>query len=289
MPRRQTPTEPMYAAVRDLPMLLDGYRLIAHLAQGGTAAVYLAETKTGERVAVKVLEPRFAQDPDVVAAFYAEADVPANHPNLVAIHATGRTPGTNAPYLVMELLDGETLQALVERIDLPVTSIVAIAREIALGVAALHAAGITHCDIKPANVLMMMDGYSLKVIDYGIAFRDGDSMRDTIAGTPACMAPEQWRGEPCPKSDVYALGCLLYELITHEPLFSGTIAQLATCHCEAMPVRPSSYVAGIEPALERLIIRALAKDPAMRPAMADLAAELGRMLPDERIELGAIA
>ena len=268
------------AVVRDLPTNLDGYRLLAHVARGGTSSVYLAESSFGDRVAIKVLDPMYASDEAVSAAFLAEADVTnlTTHRNLLSIHRSGRT-ATGAPYLVMELLDGETLQALVDRADVPLVTVLAIAREIALGVTALHAVGITHCDIKPSNVLMMVEdgGYSLKVIDYGIAHRTTDGTRDTIAGTPSCMAPEQWRGSPSSKSDVYALGCMMFELITHEPLFSGTIPQLAIAHCEQMPVRPSSYLPGIDPALERLIVRMLAKDPAMRPTMVDAAVELDRL------------
>ena len=90
------------------------------------------------------------------------------------------------------------------------------------------------------------------------------------------MAPEQWRGEPTTRSDVYSLGCVLYELVTGEPLFSGALPQLMAAHCERMPGRPSALCHDLDPELERLIVRALAKDPAMRPTMADMAAELTR-------------
>jgi serine/threonine protein kinase len=125
----------------------------------------------------------------------------------------------------------------------------------------------------------------VKVIDLGVARTSKEpALTDgMIVGTPAFMAPEQWRGEPSAKSDVYALGCVLYELLARTPVFTGALPQLMVAHCERMPERLSVRCAGtgraLDPELERVIMRALAKDPAMRPAMADLEAELARLAP----------
>jgi serine/threonine-protein kinase len=284
--RTKTRTLDPAAVAKPADCYLDDLRILQTLARGGTARVFLAETPSGERVAVKLLDPTYAADPVVTASFLAEAEVARAvcHPGLVDVRAAACTAETGIPYLVMELLDGETLQAVVDRVDLPLGAIVAIAEQVATAVAALHDAGYVHCDVKAANVFVLFDTLAgqprVKVIDFGVARRvDAEATGDVISGTPTCMAPEQWRGEATPKSDVYALGCMLYELVTGEPLFSGTLPQLAVAHCEALPPRPSNHRSGIDPKLERLIVRTLAKDPAFRPTMIDVARELARIVP----------
>jgi serine/threonine protein kinase len=176
----------------------------------------------------------------------------------------------------MEYLDGQSLGALIERAPLPIGSILAIAVQIANAVAALHAGGVVHCDVKPDNVFVLHEpgegGWPrVKVIDYGVArLAETPHCENTVVGTPSFMAPEQWRGAPTSKSDVYAFGCVLYELVTGTPVFSGALPQLMTAHCERLPERPSLRCREIDPELERLIVRALAKDPGMRPTMAEL-------------------
>nr|HEX4316719.1 serine/threonine-protein kinase [Kofleriaceae bacterium] len=289
MPRSRVETQQLTATTPTAEpndFTIDGYQLIAPIANGGSGRVYLAAAPDGERIAIKLLDPTYANDPAITSSFLAEYAIAssAKHPGLLDIRAAARTSCTNLPYLVMELLDGETLQMLIDRVDLPLGAIVAIASQVADAVAALHAAGYVHCDIKPSNIYVLYDTVAgtprVKVIDFGVA-RHVDAPIDVemISGTPTCMAPEQWRSAPQPKSDVYALGCMLYELVTGEPLFSGTLPQLAIAHCEAMPPRPSARCPGVDPRLERLIVRALAKDPSMRPTMSDMAAELGRIVP----------
>ncbi len=265
------------------------YRVLAALARGGTASVHLAEDPdTGERVALKMLDPYYAGHPAMVERLLAERTISASarHDGLLDVRGSGRCDD-GIPYVVMEYLDGENLNDLVGRAPLSVDGIVAIAAQIAVAIAALHAAGVIHGDIKAHNIVVLYErGLSgwprIKVIDYGVSRRltDGPLVDGTIAGTPACMAPEQWRGALGLKSDVYGLGCLLFELITNQPLFSGSLPQLMTAHCEHMPDRPSARGAVIPAQLERLIVRALAKDPAMRPTMADMQAELTALSVD---------
>ncbi len=289
MRRRQTNrTIPDHATRRIDEAGLEGYGVIAELARGGTSTVYLGEDlATGERVAIKALRPRLVDHCDMVVRLLGEHQLAqrARHPGLLEIRAADET-SHGVPYLVMEYLDGESLSGLVGRGALVAGSIAAIAAQVAYAVAALHAAGVVHCDIKPDNVFVLNEpapggGPRIKVIDFGVArLADEPPLCDgMVVGTPAFMAPEQWFGAPTPKSDVYALGCTMYELVTGVVPFSGALPQLMLAHCNSLPVRPSARGADVDPRLERLILRALAKDQAMRPTMADAAAELAGLVP----------
>jgi serine/threonine protein kinase len=254
------------------------YEVIAPLAKGGMATVYLAEHHTsGERVALKVLEPQLATNPEVTARLFAEHALAsrAHHANVVEIHAA-RFARDGVPYLVMEHCEGSTLAELA-REGLSLSAIVAICAQVASGLAAMHAAGVIHCDVKHDNVLVRVDDGALrvKVIDFGVsrAVDEPATAGEAIAGTPWCMAPEQWAGTPLPASDVYALGCLLYELTTGTPPFDGSLPELMTAHLEQRPARPS-WLAPMPIELERTILRALAKDPAARPTMLAMADDL---------------
>lgn len=270
------------AACSDEPVSrLGPYHLIAQLARGGTSSVYLGQhVGSGERVALKVLAAGYRNDPEMVARLLREREVAdhAQHPGLLTIH--GADIARDTPYLIMEMLDGESLQSLVEREELSVAGVVAVGLQVATAVAALHSAGVMHCDLKPGNIYVLYQpGFAgwphIKVVDYGVARFEHDPFDpEAIAGTPAFMAPEQWLGYPCFASDVYALGCMLYELVTHRPLYSGTIPELMRKHREQLPQRPSVWVPAMDPDLERVIVRALAKDPALRPTMAELQTEL---------------
>jgi serine/threonine protein kinase len=244
--------------------------------------VYLAtHVTTGERVALKVLDPLFANHAEVVARLYGERTVAAraSHPGLIEIRAAARS-GDDLPYLVMEYLDGENLAAASERGSADLASIAGIGAQLASALAALHEAGVIHCDVKPENVLVLNDAWGpypkIKVIDFGVSrlVEEPPPEESSIAGTPAYMAPEQWRGRPELASDVYALGCVLYELATGEPPFDGSLPQLMLAHLEQRPSRPS-WVRAMPIELERIILRALTKEPALRPTMAELATELG--------------
>jgi len=281
-------TIPDHASKRIDEARLDAYGVIAQIAHGGTSTVYLGEDlRTGERVAIKALDAFYVGHSDMVHRLLGEHALAqrVRHPGLLDIRCADQT-AQGVPYLVMEYLDGESLSSLANRTTLPAKTILAIGAQIASALVALHAAGIVHCDIKPDNVFVLYEpgpgGWPrTKVIDFGVArlIKEPALPEGTIVGTPAFMAPEQWHGAPTAKSDVYALGCVLYELITGAPLFSGSLPQLMRAHCERMPDRPSARGAQVDPDLERLIVRALAKDPAMRPTMADLDAELARLAP----------
>ncbi len=258
--------------------------MLTQLARGGTSTVYLGvDTRTGERVALKVLDAHWAKHEDLAARMLGELAVAARaqHPGLLEIYAADRTTD-GTPYLVMELLDGENLGDLVDRGRVVYAAIAAIGAQVADAVTALHDAGIVHCDIKPDNVFVLYDpapiGWpQVKLVDYGVSRIDGDPAPDSIAGTPSCMAPEQWRGAPTPKSDVYSLGCLLYWLTTGTPPFTGALPQLMLAHTNQLAARPTTRRANVPAELDRLVMRALAKDPGMRPTMRDFARDLGAL------------
>jgi serine/threonine-protein kinase len=280
-------TAPLEVVPRHDGRRLDRYELVAPIARGGMGGVYLAtDLPTGDRVAIKVLDPHYAKHDDIVARLFAERTIAQRvaHPSLLSVRAAARASTDGVPYLVMEYLDGENLGALADRGRLEIDAIVAIGAQIADGLAALHDAGIVHCDIKPDNVFVLYEQWlgrwpRVKVIDFGVSRFVEELPLDSnaIAGTPSCMPPEQWRGAPTPKSDVYALGCLLFELVTGDTVFHGTLPQLMVAHTSQHPPRPSWLRHEVPAALERLILRALAKDPGMRPTTKDIAEELARL------------
>ena len=259
------------------------YDVVAPLASGGMGGVYLARHVTsGEKVALKVLDPLFANQPEVVERLYSERTIAkkATHPGLISIRGAGKS-SDDIPYLVMEYLEGKTLAHMLAD-GLAVEDIIGLGAQMAAALAALHEARIIHCDIKPENVFVLDKRAwgslpQLKVIDFGVSRSLDEGLADdaSIAGTPAYMAPEQWKGRPTLASDVYSLGCMLYELITGETPFDGSLPQLMHAHLSQRPARLTWLRAGVPIELERLILRALAKDPAHRPTMAEMATELG--------------
>lgn len=259
------------------------------LARGGTAGVYLAtHATTGERVALKVLDAHFASYPEVVARLYEERTLAssAEHPGLVEIR-DARMSNDHVPYLVMEYLHGETLGAIAERGRPSLAATIAICAQVASALAALHDAGVIHCDVKHDNVFVLDEQIGgrprVKLIDFGVSRRVSDPpLEETIAGTPWCMAPEQWQGRPSPASDVYAVGCMLYDLTTGHVPFDGSLPELMLAHLEQRPARPS-WFAEMPIELERLILRALAKDPAHRPTMFELARALTKLSDEVEI------
>ena len=256
------------------------------LARGGMGGVYLAEySHSGERVALKVLDPQFAGYPEVVARLRAEYVLAqrAQHPGLVDIRGA-RTTDDGVPFLVMEYLEGETLADLADRGPLELSMIIAVCAQVASAIAALHAAGVIHCDVKHDNIFVLRDGNAwggprVKVIDFGVSrlVDEAPNPDAAIAGTPWCMAPEQWSGAPATASDVYSLGCLLYDLTTGAPPFEGSLPELMLAHLEQRPARPS-WLRAMPMELERLILRALSKDPDERPTMHEMACALSELL-----------
>jgi serine/threonine-protein kinase len=257
------------------------------------AGVYLAvHALTGERVALKVLDPQFVHNDEVVERLLAERRLSSrtDHPGIVEIHGAGWTTD-RVPYLVMEYLDGETLGAIADRGPLELSSIVAIGAQAAAALAALHDAGVIHCDVKHDNLFVTdqrVAGWPrVKVIDFGVSRLVDEPPRDdpSVAGTPWCIAPEQWRGNPCSASDVYALGCVLYDLTTGHPPFDGALPELIRAHMERRPSRPS-WVRRMPIELERVILRSLVKDPALRPPMREVAMVLGTLADRQRRRRG---
>ncbi|HEV8635392.1 MAG TPA: protein kinase, partial [Chloroflexota bacterium] len=266
------------------------YELLERIGVGGVANVYRARDVRLDRiVALKVLRDEYAADPEFVGRFQREARIAAglSHPNVVSVDDFGPHDGT--AFIAMDYVDGETLKERLRRVGrLSPDEAVAIARQVLAGLAVAHAGGLVHRDVKPHNVLLGWDG-SVKLTDFGIAGSAasvGLTQTGTTVGTAAYAAPELVSGGVTgPPTDVYGAGMLLYEmLVGHPPFQGGTLIELAYRHVHEPPRPPSELVEGVPPALEALIERALAKDPAARFAAAD---DMLRAL--ERLGLGGAA
>jgi serine/threonine-protein kinase len=257
------------------------YRLIEQLASGGMGTVWAAEDETlGRRVAVKVLNEGLADDPRFIERFRREARAAAglSHPNLAGVFDYG--DDGSRPYIVMELVVGETLAERIERSGpLPPAEAAAIAAHVADALAEAHAAGVVHRDVKPANVMLPSRG-QVKVMDFGIAsssMTTNLTATGIVVGTARYLSPEQARGERAtPASDLYAIGILLYEMLTGAPPFDHeTPVATAMAHVNEDPRPVAEARPGVPAALAALVDRCLQKDPAARPPTAEaLAAEL---------------
>ncbi|WP_128431842.1 serine/threonine-protein kinase [Streptomyces cyaneus] len=256
-------------------MLIAGrYRLSESIGRGGMGEVWRAYDETLARpVAVKLLLPQDS-DPTATSRFRLEAQTAAriDHPNVVGVRDFGEHD--NRLYLVMELVSGDSLARVASQFGaLPAERVARIAAQAAAGLAAAHRQGIVHRDIKPGNLLLDADG-TLKIGDFGIArFLDdpGAALTATgqIVGTSLYLAPERALGKPAgPASDVYALGCVLYQLLTGRPPFhADTAVAILHQHLDAAPVPPRELgVSGLPPAFENYLLGLLAKDPEHRPA-----------------------
>ena len=251
--------------------LLGGrYQLGETLGVGGMAEVLLArDTRLGRDVAVKLLRSELAGDPTFIARFRREAQAAAslNHPNVVSVYDTGED--ASVPYIVMEYVEGRTLREVLrsEGRMLPDRALEIVA-DVCAALDYSHVAGIVHRDIKPANVMLTPAGI-VKVMDFGIArATTSQTMTQTAAvlGTAQYLSPEQARGEHIDaRSDVYSTGCLLYELLTQTPPFTGdSPVAVAYQHVREDPELPSSRVSGIEPAIDAIVLKAMAKNPGNR-------------------------
>lgn len=274
---------------------LGPYEIVAPIGSGGMGEVYKArDTRLDRMVAVKVLSEAFTRDPGRLARFEREAKVVAtlSHPNILAIHDIGAYEG--APYMVTELLEGETLRQKLAAGTLSIRKTLDFALQVARGLAAAHEKGIVHRDLKPENLFVSKDG-RVKILDFGIAKQaqteesspGGDpglaatasfaTAEGIIIGTAAYMAPEQVRGRPAdPRSDLFAFGALIYELLSGKVPFQGDTNSdiMVAILREDPPPLPES----VPPALSRLVQHCLEKDPEDRFQSArDLAFSLEAM------------
>ncbi|HEY5287353.1 MAG TPA: Stk1 family PASTA domain-containing Ser/Thr kinase [Solirubrobacteraceae bacterium] len=255
--------------------VIDGrYRVSARLGSGGMADVYLAhDTLLGRQVALKLLHHRFAEDQEFVERFRREASSAAglSHPNVVAVFDRGEWDGTY--YIAMEYLPGRSLKAVVrEHGPLSPSDATDIVVQILLAVRFAHRRGIIHRDIKPHNVILDEEGRA-KVTDFGIARAGASDMTLTgsIMGTAQYLSPEQAQGHAVSEtSDLYAVGVVLYELLTGSVPFEGESAvTIALKQVSAEPTPPSRRNPEVTPALDAVVMRSLAKDPLARFASAD--------------------
>ena len=254
------------------------FRIVGLLGRGGMGEVYRADDLTlGQSVALKFLPPAVADDPERRQGFLREVRIArdVSHPNVCRVYDIGDVDGLH--YLSMEYIDGEDLASLLRRIGrLPGDKATEIARQLCAGLAAAHERGVLHRDLKPANV--MIDGRGrVRITDFGLAGLTADLQQGSArAGTPAYMAPEQLAGgELSERTDIYALGLLLYEIYTGKPVFrGGSLAEIQRLHTDTTPTRPSTLITDLDPAVERAILRCLEPDPRDRPfsAMAVAAA-----------------
>ncbi|HYI44321.1 MAG TPA: serine/threonine-protein kinase [Actinomycetota bacterium] len=265
-------------------LVQERYRLDSPLGRGGMAAVWRAMDERLERpVAIKFLAPQFKEDPEFLVRFFAEAQSVAkiSHPNVVAVLDFGEFEDN--PYLVMEYASGGSMKELVgDPLELELAG--RAVRDAALGAGAAHALGITHRDIKPGNILITDDGMA-KLADFGIALTAvSEKLTATgqVIGSPHYIAPEQAAGRGArAESDVYALGVVMYELLTGKPPFDADNATaIAIAHVDQEPEPPSSHVESIPPEVDALVLRCLGKKPAARFRNGnELAAALEEVFP----------
>jgi predicted Ser/Thr protein kinase len=247
------------------------YRIVGLLGRGGMGEVYRADDlKLGQPVALKFLPGAVATDPATLARFHNEVRIArqVSHQNVCRIYDIGEADGVH--FLSMEYVDGEDLASLLRRIGrLPSDKAIEIARQLCAGIAAAHEAGVLHRDLKPANV--MVDGRGrAKITDFGLAEVAERVNLNEVAGTPAYVAPEQLRGSPpSVRSDIYALGLVLYEIFTGKAAFMArTFEERTRLGVDSSPPQLSTAVRDIDPVVERVVLRCLEPDPARRPINA---------------------
>ena len=253
-------------------ILASRYRIVAALGRGGMGEVFRAEDLTlQQEIALKFLPHELTSDPEALERFHREVRVArqVSHPNVCRVFDIGVADG--APFITMEYVDGEDLSSLLRRIGrFPQDKGLEISRQVCAGLAAAHEQGLLHRDLKPANI--MLDGRGrVRITDFGLASLAGEVHgADVRAGTPAYMAPEQLEGKEVTfKSDIYALGLVLYEIFTGKRAFDApTLQELTKQRETSSPTNPSLIVKDLDPLVERVIDRCLEKDPAKRPASA---------------------
>ena len=270
-----------------------GYRLVRLLGQGAMGVVYLGEHKNlGTKAAIKLIAPELSSKPDLVNRFFDEARAAAlvDHPGVVKVFDCDVDPASGRAFIVMEYLEGQSLrQRLQEPPRLSVGEAARLTREIAAVLRKVHEIGIVHRDLKPDNVFLIAAGRSpseagVKILDFGVAKlgtslnrQFAGTLEGSLLGTPAYMSPEQCRGavDLDAKTDVYALGCMLFEMIAGFPPFRGDgLGELMSAHLTMTPPSLSSLGLTVSADVEALIARSLAKAPADRPTVQDVATTL---------------
>jgi serine/threonine protein kinase len=296
---------------------LGPYEILASIGAGGMGEVYKArDTRLKRDVALKVLPESLAADPDRLRRFEREAQAASalNHPNILVVHDIGHE---RTPYLVSELLEGQSLRERLREGKLSVAKAIDIARQTAAGLTAAHSKGITHRDIKPENLFLTKDG-RLKILDFGLAKLTAterpsvDNVTETqitdpgsVLGTASYMSPEQVRAKPVDhRSDIFSLGCVLYEMLVGKRAFQGdTAADTMSAILRQEPPSLTTLDTTLPPALDRTVRHCLEKDPDHRFQSArDLAFDLesfslpaqpgpapARSLPTRRGAMGALA
>jgi TolB-like protein/Flp pilus assembly protein TadD/predicted Ser/Thr protein kinase len=249
------------------------YRLLEALGRGAMGEVWLAEdTQLPRKVAIKLLPRHLAEDPDAVDRLLREAQAAASvdHPGVVTVYDAGVADGR--PYLVMQRVEGETLEERLARGPLPIDDAIVMTQQLADALAEVHALGIVHRDLKPANVVLTPRG--AKILDFGVASVKGSprlTSTGTAIGTPLAMSPEQIKGQPPDnRSDLWSLGVMLYEALTGKSPFAGASFE-AVMHAilNEQPKPPGTLRDGIGPDLDFIVMKLLRKDPAHRYARAE--------------------
>ena len=261
--------------------VVGSYRVLAKIGAGGMGTVWLGEhLLLGSRAAIKVLQPGMSSQEQIVQRFFDEAKASSRirDPGIVTVLDFGKHNGD--AYIVMELLQGNTLTQRLGHDKMPPLEAMRLVQMSALAMAAAHARGIIHRDLKPDNIFVVADpavpgGERVKILDFGIAKlidRDPEvgympTVAGTIMGTPAFMSPEQCRaaGEVDHRADIYALGCVLFNLLCGRPPFiAQTQGDMIVAQIQEQPPRPSTFVPGLAPEIDALVLRCLQKDPADR-------------------------
>jgi eukaryotic-like serine/threonine-protein kinase len=247
---------------------MDRYELGELVGRGGMGEVYLGHDNVlGRRVAIKLLADGRSRDAALAQRLLDEARVNAllEHPNVVRVHDLSITETT--VFVVMEYLEGETLRARMRRDPaFPADHAVRIAADVCLALAAAHDADVVHRDIGPGNIMLCADD-TVRVMDFGISGVAGSTFADgQTLGTPAYVSPEQAAGTAVDaRSDLYSLGCTLYHMVTGRPPFTGSRpVEVAWQHCYADPRPPSTHRSDLPPAVETVILKAMAKSPEER-------------------------
>ena len=289
-------------------MQLGDYVIEKAVAWGGMGIVYRAvHPLIGRRVAVKVLRPNFASDPEQVARFLKEAQAISSikHRGIIDIIGFGKVPMPDGrQYMVMEFLDGETLEAVMQREGpMNLHRALTIVEELLDALSAAHKVGVVHRDLKPSNVYITLQSNGsryVKLVDFGLARKASveqlnrhSGKASLMAGTPEYLSPEQAKGlSATPRTDLYCLGVMLFEMLTGRlPFLDGSMIELLNAHLTRVPPRAATLVGGIPPVLDALIAQLLLKQPEARPSTAEIVRQqvqrMIRQLREDETHIGA--